>query len=29
VSVNALKSANRLDGDNSVRVGMMLAIPAG
>ncbi len=28
VSVNALKSANRLDGDSSVRVGMTLAIPS-
>lgn len=29
VSVNALKSANRIDSDSSVRVGMMLTIPAG
>ena len=29
VSVNAIKSANRLESDSSVRVGMMLAIPAG
>jgi N-acetylmuramoyl-L-alanine amidase len=29
VSVNALKSANRLDSDSSMRVGMMLTIPAG
>ena len=28
VSVNALKSANRLSGDSSVRVGMTLAIPS-
>jgi N-acetylmuramoyl-L-alanine amidase len=29
VSVNALKSANRIDSDSSVRVGMTLTIPAG
>ncbi|QNK02297.1 N-acetylmuramoyl-L-alanine amidase [Dyella telluris] len=29
VSISALKNANKLDGDNSMRVGMMLAIPAG
>lgn len=29
VSVNALKSANRLDSDSSMRVGMVLTIPAG
>ncbi|WP_430389131.1 N-acetylmuramoyl-L-alanine amidase [Dyella sp. 20L07] len=29
VSVSALKSANRIDSDSSVRVGMMLTIPAG
>ncbi|PXV58521.1 N-acetylmuramoyl-L-alanine amidase [Dyella jiangningensis] len=29
VSINALKTANKLDSDSSVRVGMMLAIPAG
>ena len=29
VSVNAIKSANKLESDSSVRVGMMLAIPAG
>lgn len=29
VSINALKNANKLDGDSSMRVGMMLAIPAG
>lgn len=29
ISVNALKSANRIDSDSSVRVGMMLTIPAG
>ncbi|WP_229238413.1 N-acetylmuramoyl-L-alanine amidase [Dyella amyloliquefaciens] len=28
VSINALKSANRLDSDSSVRVGMTLAIPS-
>jgi N-acetylmuramoyl-L-alanine amidase len=29
VSVNALKSANRLESDSGVRVGMTLAIPSG
>jgi N-acetylmuramoyl-L-alanine amidase len=29
VSVNAIKNANKLESDSSVRVGMMLAIPAG
>ncbi|AIF48915.1 N-acetylmuramoyl-L-alanine amidase [Dyella japonica] len=29
ISVNAIKNANKLDGESSVRVGMMLAIPAG
>ena len=29
ISVNALKSANRIDSDSGVRVGMMLTIPAG
>lgn len=29
VSVNAIKNANKLDSDSGVRVGMMLAIPAG
>jgi len=29
VSINAIKSANKLESDSSVRVGMMLAIPAG
>jgi len=29
VSINAIKNANKLESDSSVRVGMMLAIPAG